>query len=84
MTEIRKSKQRLVMEVLVIEYWNLRPARSCLVWQAGLFVIWCLEFVILDTTLQDRAITSGPRFSGQARPIEDPAMRGRTRFFKVK
>jgi len=29
MTEIRKSKQRLVMEVLVIEYWNLRPARSC-------------------------------------------------------
>jgi hypothetical protein len=27
-------------------------------WQAGLFVIWCLEFVILDTKLQGRAIIS--------------------------
>ena len=31
------------------------PARA-LQWQAGLFVIWCLEFVILDTKLQGRAI----------------------------
>ena len=38
--------------VLVIEYWKLRflPAFGMV------FVIWCLEFVILDTKLQGRAI----------------------------
>jgi hypothetical protein len=59
MTEIRKSKQYLVMEGL------------------GHLI---LEFVILDTNLQGRAIISDPRNAGQAWPIEDPAMRGRTRF----
>jgi hypothetical protein len=49
------------MEVLVIEYWNLRPARSCLVWQAGLFVIWCLEFVILDRHGPSKI----PRYAGK-------------------
>jgi len=29
--------------------------RASLQWQAGLFVIWCLEFVILDTKLQGKA-----------------------------
>ena len=55
MTEIRKPKQcpvfkgfghaqrRRLRRVLNIGIWNL-------------FVIWCLEFVILDTKLQGRAI----------------------------
>ena len=55
MTEIRKPKQcpvfkgfghaqrRRLRRVLNIGIWNL-------------FVIWCLEFVILDTKLHGRAI----------------------------
>ncbi len=39
-----------------------------------LFVIWYLEFVILNTNLQGRAIISAPN-AGQAFPIENTAMR---------
>jgi len=47
-------------------------------------VLWCLEFVISDTKLQGRAIIYDSRNAGQARPFEDPASRGSTRFFKIK
>jgi len=46
---------------LNIGIWDL-PARA-LQWQAGLFGIWCLGFVILDTKLQGRAgyLWPGPK-----------------------
>jgi hypothetical protein len=62
MTEIQNPKQKNNRFEPV---WNLRPARSCLAMAGGficnlvleiwnLFVIWCLEFVILYTKLQGR------------------------------
>ena len=53
MTEIQKSKQCFVMEGL----WSLN------IGICGLFEIWCLEFVILDTRLRGRAIIFDPRYS---------------------
>ena len=36
-----------------------------------LFVIWCLEFVILDTKLQGKASISDPRIAGSLTGLED-------------
>ncbi len=55
MTEIQNSKQCLVLE----GFGHAQRRRLRRVLNIGicdLFVIWCLEFVILDTKLQGMAI----------------------------
>jgi len=55
MTEIRKSKQCLGLE----SFGHAQRRRLRRVLNIGicdLFVVWCLEFVILDTKLQRTAI----------------------------
>jgi hypothetical protein len=47
-------------------------------------VSWILTSVFYGRIIQAEPKNSDPREAGQAWPIEDPAMRGRTRFFRTK